>query len=115
MVRILLHLEGLAMLLFALYLYASHSLSWPMFFILLFAPDLAALGYLVDLKTGAKMYNYFHTTSVPIVLIIAGLLLNSGGILAIGLIWLAHIGMDRMLGYGLKYPTRFKDTHLGRV
>ena len=112
MVRLLLHIEGLAILLLALFLYASHSLSWPMFFILLFAPDLSSLGYLVNLKTGAKMYNYFHTTSFPIVLIIAGLLLNSGGILAIGLIWLAHIGMDRMLGYGLKYPTSFKDIHL---
>ncbi|MGM9919926.1 MAG: DUF4260 domain-containing protein [Bhargavaea sp.] len=115
MVRILLHIEGLAILLLALYLYASNSFSWPMFFILLFAPDLAALGYLADLKTGAKMYNYFHTTSIPIILIIAGLLFNSGVILAIGLIWLAHIGMDRMLGYGLKYPTRFKDTHLSRL
>ncbi|KZE37811.1 hypothetical protein AV656_09800 [Bhargavaea cecembensis] len=115
MVRLLLHIEGLAILLLALYLYASHSLSWPVFFILLFVPDLAALGYLVDLKTGAKMYNYFHTTSIPVVFIIAGLFLSSRIALAIGLIWLAHIGMDRMLGYGLKYPTRFKDTHLSRL
>jgi hypothetical protein len=77
------------------------------------------LGYLYNNKVGALAYNLFHTYTVPVVIIIGSLVFQqyalSGTPLAVGLIWTAHIAMDRMLGYGLKYPTNFKDTHLNRV
>jgi hypothetical protein len=73
------------------------------------------LGYLYNNKVGAWLYNVFHTYIITIIVIFCGLLLTNPTVLAIGLIWSAHIGMDRMIGYGLKYPTAFKDTHLNRV
>lgn len=85
-----------------------------MFIVLLFAPDISMIGYLLNNKIGAILYNIIHTYSLSVGVVICGLLLNET-ILAIGLIWSAHIGMDRMFGYGLKYPTEFKDTHLDRV
>jgi Domain of unknown function (DUF4260) len=113
--KILLHIEGMAVLALCLYLYGSLQFSWVLFWVLLFLPDIAMAGYAINHKTGAKVYNLFHTYSITIILVIFGLLLSNSTILAIGLIWTAHIGMDRMLGYGLKYPTHFKDTHLNRV
>lgn len=86
-----------------------------MFFILLFTPDISMFGYLVNNKVGAVIYNLVHTYSSPIIVIILGLLLTSPIVVSLGLILSAHIGMDRMIGFGLKYPTDFKDTHLNRV
>lgn len=73
------------------------------------------IGYLINTKVGAKCYNIFHTYSLSITIVIVGLLLTDQLVLAVGLIWSAHIGMDRAIGYGLKYSTNFKDTHLNRV
>lgn len=111
----LLHGEGLAVLALSLYFYEINQFSWILFFILLLAPDISMIGYLLNNKIGAMFYNLFHTYIIAIIIILFGVLLSSPTVLAIGLIWSAHIGMDRMIGYGLKYPTRFKDTHLNRV
>ncbi|MBM4763732.1 DUF4260 family protein [Bacillus sp. B15-48] len=89
--------------------------SWLLFFVLLLVPDISMLGYLINNKIGARLYNFFHTYTIVIIVISWGLLLENQTALAIGLIWSAHIGMDRMIGYGLKYPTEFKDNHLNRV
>lgn len=113
--KILLHLEGLAVLTLSLYIYGYNQLSWVLFFILLFVPDISMLGYLLNHKVGAILYNLCHTYSFSIGVVICGLMVSHSTVLAIGLIWSAHIGMDRMVGYGLKYPTAFKDTHLNRV
>jgi hypothetical protein len=113
--KIFLHLEGFAVLLLSLYFYEHNQFSWVLFFILLFSPDISMLGYLLNNKIGALLYNLFHTYIISILVIFCGLLLNNETVLATGLIWSAHIGMDRMIGYGLKYPTTFKDTHLNRV
>jgi hypothetical protein len=113
--KIFLHLEGMAVLALCLYLYGSLQFSWILFLVVLFLPDISMVGYAFNHKTGAKVYNLFHTYSISILLVILGLFFSNSSILAIGLIWTAHIGMDRMLGYGLKYPTNFKDTHLNRV
>ena len=86
-----------------------------LFFILLLTPDISMLGYLLNNKVGAMIYNLFHTYSLSIGLVICGLILSNETVLVIGIIWSAHIGMDRMIGYGLKYSTEFKDTHLNRV
>lgn len=111
----LLHIEGLVVLALSTYFYFYLQFSWIVFVILLLAPDLSAFGYLKNNKVGSILYNLFHTYSIPLAIIIYSVLVDSHISLMIGLIWVAHIGMDRMFGYGLKYPTKFQDTHLNRI
>lgn len=114
--RIILHLEGLAILLASVVLYGQISGDWLLFIVLLFVPDVAMAGYLLNTRTGAIVYNLVHTIIAPLVLLlIAGPVLSNTLLTALALIWLAHIGIDRAVGYGLKYPTAFKDTHLQRL
>jgi hypothetical protein len=114
-VKAILRLEGAAISAAAVALYAHAGLSWPLFALLILAPDLAMLAYLVGPRAGATAYNIVHTYALAVPLALAGYWLASPVALAIGLIWIAHIGMDRMLGYGLKYASGFRDTHLGRI
>jgi len=113
--KLILHLEGLVVLGLSVYLYFHLQFSWIIFLILLFSPDFAALGYLKNVKIGSIIYNLFHTYIVPVIIMICGMLISNDTVLMISLIWIAHIGMDRMFGFGLKYPTKFQDTHLNRV
>jgi len=113
--RRLLHLEGLAVLVGALALYFDAGYGWLLLVVLLLAPDLSMVGYLGGPRAGALIYNLAHTCAGPIALGLVGVLGDVDLATQLALIWLAHIGLDRMLGYGLKYPTGFKDTHLGRV
>ncbi|MCM3586732.1 DUF4260 domain-containing protein [Mesobacillus maritimus] len=115
MVKALLHIEGLFVLILSLTVYANQEFSWFLFIVLLFLPDLSMVGYLFSNKVGAFLYNTFHTYSLAIIVLILGSMLQNETIIAVGFILTAHIGMDRMLGYGLKYPTDFKDTHLNRI
>ena len=97
----------------ALYLHSDHSL---LALVLLFlAPDLSFFGYFAGMRAGATVYDAVHTYVAPLALGAAGVLVDAGIAVQIALIWLAHIGVDRALGYGLKYPDGFKDTHLQRV
>lgn len=111
----LLRIEGAILLIGAVWLYAIYSGNWLLFALLLLAPDLSALGYLRDAHLGATLYNIAHTLVLPALLIACGFILGNMFAVGLALIWFAHIGMDRALGYGLKYATEFKDTHLGRV
>ena len=111
----LLRVEGIALLALGVLLYRVNGGSWLMFGVLLLAPDLSMLGYLAGPRVGAAIYNAFHTYAVPAVVGASGMVLASPVAMAVALIWFAHIGMDRTVGYGLKYPTSFKDTHLQRV
>ncbi|MFD2638698.1 DUF4260 domain-containing protein [Piscibacillus salipiscarius] len=115
MSKILLHLEGLTVLVISLYIYNELDFSWIMFIILLLAPDLGMLGYLINPKIGSVIYNLCHTYLTPALLLGVALIFSSSFMLAISIIWVAHIGMDRGIGYGLKYPSSFKDSHLTRV
>jgi hypothetical protein len=112
---VLLRLEGAAVLLSAISLYISQGASGLLFVLLLFAPDLSMAGYLVNPRAGSFMYNAVHTYALPTVLITLAFAARWTPGIHLALIWFAHIGMDRMLGFGLKYPTAFKDTHLQRV
>jgi hypothetical protein len=115
-IRVLLRLEGLALLVLAVMLYASAGLSWLAFAILFLAPDLSFLGYLAGPRVGAVVYNLAHDTFLPVVLVVTGYIFAAHiYVLAVALIWLAHIGMDRALGFGLKYAAGFSFTHLGRI
>ncbi len=111
--HVLLRLEGAVELILALVLYGVHGGNWALFALLLFVPDLSALGYLASPAAGGASYNAAHTYVLPVALGVVGL--ASGHILPLqlALIWGAHIAMDRLLGYGLKYPDAFKHTHLG--
>ena len=115
MPAVILRLEGLALVVGALAAYSYLSYSWWTFALLLLAPDLGALGYLYSKRVGALAYNLVHTESLPLLLGVASLVLDQPLGLQLALIWAALIGVDRAVGYGLKYPTDFKDTHLQRV
>ncbi|MGH9598657.1 MAG: DUF4260 domain-containing protein [Terracidiphilus sp.] len=114
-VRILLRLEGLAVAAVSAVLYARTGVSWWLFAALWLAPDLSMLGYLGGYPCrGARVYNAIHTYVVPAVLALSAYLLHADILLAIALIWANHIGVDRLLGFGLKYADGFGFTHLGR-
>jgi hypothetical protein len=112
---ILLKAEGLALAVLAIYFYWRIGDSWLLFVVLILAPDLSFFGYLAGPKVGAVVYNTVHAEVLPAVLLAAGVLTGSSLPIGLALIWLAHIGGDRLFAYGLKYPTEFKDTHLQRV
>jgi hypothetical protein len=112
-VRVWLRLEGIAAFLVAISLYGQEGGSWLVFGALFFVPDTSFAGYLAGPRVGAASYNVVHSYIGPLALAMTA---PSGGTgLTLALVWAAHIGFDRALGYGLKYPTAFSDTHLGRL
>lgn len=105
-----------AIILFVVYNQMSPVLPWWVCVLVFFLPDLGFLGYVGGPRVGAMIYNLLHLYGMGLLLAAAGLLMLGNGLLAItGLLWLAHVGFDRMLGYGLKEPSGFNDTHLGRI
>jgi hypothetical protein len=110
-----LRLEGAVVLLAAAVGYALLGASWWLFFLLLLVPDVFMAGYGAGPRVGALVYNVGHTYVLPLALGMIGMGLDDAFVGAVALIWVAHIGMDRALGYGLKQPTGFHDTHLSRT
>jgi hypothetical protein len=115
MPRILLHLEGLVVLVGALIFYAALNGHWLLFILLFLVPDLSFLAYFAGRKTGSIIYNIVHSCVLPFILFMIGLLYDHALTMQIAVIWFAHIGTDRLVGYGLKYPNDFKTSHLSRV
>lgn len=115
MPRLFLHLEGAALLAAALAAYARLDFSWWSFLLLLLTPDLSLLLYPVNPRAASIVYNLVHTTVFPIGLAAYGLLGGGDPALQIALTWFAHIGMDRAVGYGLKYGSQAKATHFTRL
>ncbi|MGE7758755.1 DUF4260 domain-containing protein [Peribacillus sp. NPDC097895] len=115
MVKNFLHIEGLMVLLATIFIYSSYEFSWSIFLLLILSPDVSMLAYLINERIGAKVYNLFHTYTLSIFTILLAVFLKSDALMMIGLIWTAHIGMDRLLGYGLKYTSSFKATHIQRL
>lgn len=109
---ILLRLEGIAVFVAALTTYYLLEGSLWLLALLAFAPDLAMVGYLAGARTGSAVYNAAHTYVAPLTLAAVGLWIATPLLVLGGLVWTAHIGADRALGYGLKYPSGFSDTHL---
>lgn len=117
-VRTILRLEGAAVFVVAILAYRQFGLGWGTFALLFLAPDLSFLGYLAGPRVGAAVYNAAHAYVGPIVLLVANEVIRGPvptWVIGVGLIWAAHIGMDRMLGYGLKYAGGFGATHLGTI
>ena len=114
-VRTLLRLEGVVLFAGMTMLYALWDGSWWVYAILFLAPDLSFAAYLAGPKAGAIIYNAAHSYLGPVALMTLGLAMAAPLTLSIAMIWLAHIGIDRALGYGLKYQAGFAFTHLGRI
>jgi hypothetical protein len=111
--RLVLRAEGALAFVAALLVYRHLDGSWAMFLALFLVPDLSMLGYLVGRRAGAIAYDAAHTYLTAGALAIGGVVFPA--LLPLAAIWAAHVGFDRMLGYGLKYASGFTDTHLGRV
>ena len=113
--RTLLRLEGLTLFAGMTLLYAVCGGYWWIYGVLFLAPDLSFSGYLAGPKVGAIVYNAAHSYIAPMAMITAGFGFAPPLLLSVAMIWLAHIGFDRALGYGLKYSAGFGFTHLGRI
>lgn len=111
----LLRLEEFAMFLSSIFLLAQHGSPWWVYAILILGPDIGMLGYLINNRAGAFSYNIFHHKGIGIAIFVLGFFLQNEIIQVSGLILFGHSSMDRMFGYGLKYFTGFKDTHLGAI
>jgi hypothetical protein len=112
---LLLHIEEAVLLIITIFAYQHLHYSWLLFAILFLTPDLFMLGYLANPRFGAATYNLAHTLTLPLALLLASYIDHWRLASALALIWTAHIAFDRLLGYGLKYPTFFKDTHLQHI
>jgi membrane-bound ClpP family serine protease len=113
--NLLLRIEESILLILTLFAYQHLGHSWLLFAILFLTPDLFMLGYLINPRAGAATYNLAHTLTLALILLLASYLEHWRLASALALIWTAHIAFDRLLGYGLKYPTFFKDTHLQHI
>ncbi len=111
--KVWLRLEGAILMLGSAVAYFALGGHWLLFALLLLTPDVAMLGYLFSKRSGAHVYNLFHSYPLPAALLAFGFFAGQPLMGSVALIWFAHIGLDRMIGYGLKYSSGFKDTHLG--
>jgi len=112
---VLLRIEGAAVFGASLALYLDADFSVLAFVLLLLVPDVSIAAYAVNRQVGAASYNLAHFGLWPALLLVIGVLGEEATLVQVALIWFAHIGIDRLMGYGLKYPTNFKDTHLQRI
>lgn len=111
----IIRLEELGQFVFSIYLFSLLPYEWYWFLILLLLPDLGMVGYIAGAKTGAFTYNLFHHKGVAIIIYLLGVYLQLPWLMLAGVILFGHSSMDRIFGYGLKYPDHFKNTHLGRL
>lgn len=113
--RNLLKLEEAAMFFFGLILLWNFAFPWWLFIVLLLSPDLGALGYLANPRFGAITYNVLHHKAVALALFFIGVVSMNQYFQIAGLIIFTHSSIDRVFGYGLKYPDSFSNTHLGPI
>ena len=110
----ILRLEGLGYLMLACAVYQYLNLSWAQFALYFFVPDLAILVYMfANARVGMYAYNLTHSSIGAALAGFLGIFMHEALFFQISLIWFAHVGFDRALGYGLKYPLGFRVTHLG--
>ena len=114
-VRTLLRLEGFCVMLVALLSYSHYGMGWKVFAIFFFAPDLAFFGYFAGPSVGACIYNAAHSYIGATFILVLGFVFGFHVAVVAGMIWCAHIGFNRLLGYGLKYSCRVGMTHLGLI
>jgi hypothetical protein len=113
--RRLLRVEGAVLFVGALIAYSTTDRAWWIVPLTLLVPDVTMIGYVGGTRLGAYLYNLGHSTPLPAAVVAVGWWQDKSLIVALGLVWLAHIGLDRLMGYGLKYGDHFQHTHLGRL
>lgn len=111
----LIQLEEVAQFLFGIYLFSRLDFAWWWFPTLILLPDLSMIGYTINPKIGAWIYNLFHHKLLGILVLIIGYYVDNQSIALAGVILFAHSAMDRIFGYGLKFEDAFTNTHLGRI
>jgi hypothetical protein len=114
-IRTWLRLEGLAAFIAGLAIFGANGGPWLLVIPLLLVPDVSMLGYLRDPRLGAFTYNLVHNLAIGLAVLGLGVWSGLTWLLLTGAILIAHVGMDRVAGYGLKLSTSFQDTHLGRI
>lgn len=115
--KLILKLEEVAMTIISIYFLSIYSLglSFWIWLILFFTPDIGMLGYALNTRIGAITYNLFHHKALALLIAATGFYLHNNVVTAIGILLFAHASFDRIWGYGLKYPDNFKNTHLGNL
>lgn len=113
--KITLKLEELAMFALGVFAFNQLDFAWWWFLVLLFTPDIGMLGYGINLKIGALIYNVFHHKGLAVLVYIIGVYLANDVLQLAGIILFSHASFDRFFGFGLKYKTSFNDTHLGII
>jgi hypothetical protein len=111
----LIRLEELLLFGFSLFLFSGLDYGWGWYALLFLAPDLSMLGYLANPQVGAWTYNLVHHKGLAVALYVLGYLLSAPPLMFAGTILLGHSSLDRVFGYGLKYPDAFQNTHLGVI
>lgn len=110
-----LKIEEFAQFILGIVLFSQLDFAWWWFPILILLPDIGMIGYAFNTKAGAFLYNLFHNKAVGIVFILIGMFYLGETYTLVGIILFSHSAMDRIFGYGLKYPDSFQNTHLGRI
>ena len=110
-----LKIEELAQFILGIFIFSQLDYAWWWFLVLILTPDIGAIGYLINTKIGAFTYNVFHHKAIAIIVGVVGFYFNSSLLILIGVILFSHAALDRIFGYGLKYPNSFKNTHLGKI
>ena len=113
--KTLIILEELGMFVFSIFIFSSLPFAWWWFPLLILVPDISMAGYALNNQTGACLYNIVHHKALSLFIVIMGYYLRDDILLLAGAILFGHSSMDRMFGYGLKYFTGFKYTHLGEI
>ncbi len=108
-------IEELTLFVLGIYFFNLLNYNWWWFLVFILVPDIGMTGYLVNTKIGAFTYNLFHHRAIAIVVYFVGIYLNNQPMQFAGIILFSHIAMDRIFGYGLKYPDSFSNTHLGKI
>jgi hypothetical protein len=110
-----LQLEEAAQFALGILVFSQLPFAWWVFAALILTPDAGMLGYLINNKIGAAVYNIFHHKGIAIAIAVLGFYIHADTVILAGIILFSHSAMDRMMGYGLKYETGFKFTHLGNI
>ena len=108
-------MEALGLFVVSTAMYFLLGYSWLIFLLMIFSFDISMIGYLVNKKFGAILYNIGHSLFLPLFLLLFAVFYHHQISLLFALVWFAHIGMDRAMGYGLKSLDGFTETHLGKI
>ncbi|MFX1456159.1 MAG: DUF4260 family protein [Promethearchaeota archaeon] len=111
-VRIFLTIEAISILILSIITFVFIGGNWILFFIFFFGIDSSMIGYLKNPKIGSQIYNLGHIYLWSVLFVVVSIIINNFIILQIGTIWAVHVSFDRTIQAGMKYPTKFQDTHM---